>query len=366
MIISSVSSQVIAWRDKQLHILDQRLLPGQIQIRKYTQAVAVAEAIEKMVIRGAPAIGIAAAYAMVLAAYTARQSKLDLQQQLHLAGKQLCAARPTAINLHWAVQQMLHTAATATYSDTAATEILLQQAQHIHQQQQQAEQAMAICAANYMADSCSGSTGYTILTHCNAGALATAGIGTALGVIRKLHLQSRLHHVYASETRPWLQGARLTAWELQQDDIPVSVLAEAAAAALMRTQEIHWLIVGADRITLNGDVINKIGTLNHAIVAHHHGVNVMVVAPCSSIDWEVADGSGVPIEHRSAVELGGSGEQCSIPSGIDVWNPVFDCTPATLVDIIITERGAVKPGAVSTLANSADADSMTAAVTKIG
>jgi methylthioribose-1-phosphate isomerase len=254
--------------------------------------------------------------------------KQAIEQDLAL----LAASRPTAVNLFWAIERMR---AVINRADSNPVESLLVEAKRIHQEDVVANQRMGELGA-----SCLGK-GTSVLTHCNTGSLATGGYGTALGVIRSAFAAQQLSHVYADETRPWLQGSRLTAWELQQDHIPVTLIADSAAAYLMQQQKVQWVIVGADRITANGDVANKIGTYNLAVNARHHGVKFMVVAPTSTIDMQLNSGSDIPIEQRDSAEVLTFRGHAVSPSGAAAWNPAFDITPAALIDFLVTERGIV-------------------------
>jgi methylthioribose-1-phosphate isomerase len=244
----------------------------------------------------------------------------------------LAAARPTAVNLCWALERMRQVMIGLEGDPYAA---LLAEAQTIHAQDLAANRAMAARGAALLA------AGSTVLTHCNTGSLATGGYGTALGVIRTAYAAGNIKRVYADETRPWLQGARLTAWELVQDAIPVTLIADAAAAHLMRQGDVNWVIVGADRIAANGDLANKIGTYSLAVAARHHGVKFMAVAPSSSVDMALADGSRIPIEERAAHEVLALAGQEVAAAGAEAWNPAFDVTPAELIDVLVTERGVV-------------------------
>lgn len=335
--------QPIKWQEQQLHLLDQRLLPlKQVWVR-YSEAEAVAEAIRDMVVRGAPAIGISAAYAVVLAARQAWESAGSRwQQAMDAPLKKLAASRPTAVNLRWAIEQMraIYMALPAEQSPEAE---LLKAATNIHQQDIIANQTMARLGAELLAPDS------VVLTHCNAGALATGGVGTALGVIRQAGIQGKIKHVYVDETRPWLQGARLTIWELMQEQIPCTLQADAAAAALMSSGEIDWVIVGADRITANGDVANKIGTYALAVLAKYHQVNLMVVAPMSTIDWQTESGQQIVIEQRPSTEVTHIGTTPLTADGVQVNNPAFDVTPAALITAIITEAGIVLSPSAATM-----------------
>lgn len=314
------SIRAVEWRDDRLRLLDQRLLPAEERHVECACWEEVASAIAGLVVRGAPAIGIAAAWGLVLAARAG--------SDLAAAAKALRAARPTAVNLAWALARMERAAAAGV--DLAA------EAESI--------QAEDLAANRHMGELGAGliEAGSGVLTHCNTGSLATAGFGTALGVIRAGVAMRRIARVHACETRPWLQGARLTLWELARDGIPATLVADSAAAWLMHSAAVQWVVVGADRIAANGDVANKIGTLQLAIAARHYGVRLMVVAPSSSVDMGLADGEGVAIELRAEDELLSFGGQRVAVEGARAWNPVFDVTPAELVDVLVTERGVVE------------------------
>ena len=295
---------------------------------------AVARAIHDLAVRGAPAIGIAAAWGVVLAARAVEAADgADAAGKLEPALQRLNAARPTAVNLAWALARMRRTLAGA---GTDWRALLERQAQAIADEDLAANRHMGALGAALI-DSGSG-----VLTHCNTGSLATAGFGTALGVIRAGVAEGRIARVFAGETRPWLQGARLTVWELQQDGIAATLIADSAAAHLMKTGAVQWVVVGADRICANGDTANKIGTYQLAIAARHHGVRFMVVAPSSTVDMGTADGDAIEIEQRDPGELLGVGGVRTVAEGIAAWNPVFDVTPASLIDAIVTERGVVE------------------------
>lgn len=321
----------LEWTGNSLKVLDQRLLPEKIQYDEYSDALGVAQAIRKMQVRGAPAIGIAAAYGVALSVMKHYlECQTDWERKVKGDINQLANSRPTAVNLCWALefmQQQLDKEIDDPIQISIAT------AEKIHAEDIKANQTMGELGADLLADATS------VMTHCNAGALATGGYGTALGVIRSAHLRG-LKKVYAGETRPWLQGQRLTAWELAQDNIPVTLIADSAAAWLMRTKKLDWIITGADRIAANGDVANKIGTYSLAVLAKQHGVKLMVVAPISSIDFDMETGDDITIEQRNSNELlPESYINNSLP--IDAWNPVFDVTPASLIDAIVTEKGVV-------------------------
>ena len=329
--------RALLWRDGGLGLLDQRLLPQRLEYLWLSHPAEVADAIRRMVVRGAPAIGIAAAYGVVLAARAAyARSGERWREELGTDLEALRAARPTAVNLAWALRRMEARCGRQSGDPEPG---LLAEAQAIHAEDIAANRRMGELGAALLG------AGSRVMTHCNAGSLATGGFGTALGVIRSAWAGRTLTKVYAAETRPWLQGARLTAWELREDGVPATLLADGAAADLMRRGLIDWVIVGADRIAANGDVANKIGTYGLALAARAHGVRFMVAAPVSTIDLETPDGGAIPIEERPAEELLALDGQRVAPEGIDVWNPVFNVTPAALVDVLVTERGALEaPG----------------------
>lgn len=312
-----------------LHLLDQRTLPHAENWLRCANASEVAQAITDMVVRGAPAIGIAAAYGMAMAASAGE----DLARTANL----LRASRPTAVNLHWALERMQALSA-------APAARWVEQAHALHREDLAQNLAMAEAGAALLPE------GTRVLTHCNTGALATGGHGTALGVIRSGWRSGRITSVHHTETRPWLQGARLTAWELQRDGIPATMIADSAAAQLMASGAIDWVIVGADRVAANGDTANKIGTLMLAQCARTSGVRFMVVAPSGTVDRDCPNGDAIPIESRAADELAGIGAQRMAPSGIAAWNPVFDVTPAALIDAFVCERGVCCPVNAETLA----------------
>jgi len=327
------SIRAIIWQDQQLQLLDQRKLPHEQIFLTFDDAAEVAQAIRDMVVRGAPAIGIAAAYAVVLAAKAAyEQNPQRWHSLIQPALQQLALARPTAVNLMWALQRMESNF--AHISDDPVP-ILLAEAQQIHQEDIAANYTMGGLGAALLPQNC------CVLTHCNAGALATGGYGTALGVVRSGYAAGKVVQVYADETRPWWQGSRLTVWELMQENIPVTLIADSVAASLMQRGKIDWVIVGADRITANGDVANKIGTYSLAVLARHHGVKFMVVAPISTLDATLDSGDSIEIEQRPDTEVVSCHGQRIAANHVVVWNPVFDVTPAELVDVIVTEKGVV-------------------------
>lgn len=328
----------IAWREGALHLLDQRLLPFTQTWLAYDSAAAVAEAIRLMVVRGAPAIGIAAAYAVVLAVRARVAAGGDWQAALEEDFRLLSESRPTAVNLFWALNCMRERLQRLKVGDDPLR-VMEQEAVGIHASDREANLTMAQLGVEVIRQQQGNSQ--PVMTHCNAGALATGGFGTALGVIRAAYLEGLVEHVYADETRPWLQGSRLTAWELACDGVPVSLNADSAAAHLMKTKGITWVIVGADRIAANGDVANKIGTYQLAVNAMHHGVRFMVVAPSSTIDMSLESGDEIPIEERDGGELLELAGQ-RIAADVPALNPVFDVTPADLIDYLVTEKGVVE------------------------
>ncbi len=327
------SVEAVRWQGNGLQLLDQRALPQEVAYLDYDRAGGVAEAIRDMVVRGAPAIGITAAYGVVLAARTRfAQSPEGWKQAIEADLQALADARPTAVNLFWAIERLRGVIAGI---EGDPEPVLLAEARRIHEEDIAANRRMGELGAALIESPCA------ILTHCNAGALATGGYGTALGVVRAGFASGRITGVYADETRPWLQGARLTAWEMVQEGIPVTLQAEGTAAHLMKQGRIGWVIVGSDRIAANGDVANKIGTYGLAVLARHHGVKFMVVAPASTVDMKVASGDDIPIEQRSPDEVLCLAGQRIAAEGASAWNPAFDVTPAALVDAIVTERGVV-------------------------
>jgi methylthioribose-1-phosphate isomerase len=325
--------RAVEWQDGHIRLIDQRLLPGKLEHLTLQTLPEAVRAIRDMAVRGAPAIGITAAYAVVLAAHARYIENPDnWQAALEPDLRMLAEARPTAVNLRWAVERMRAFSTTLSGDPLPA---LLAEAQRIHSEDIAANHRMGELGAALI------EPGSGVLTHCNTGALATGGYGTALGVVRAAYAAQHLNAVYADETRPWLQGARLTAWELLQEGIPVTLLADSAAALLLKQGRVQWVIVGADRIAANGDVANKIGTYSAAIAARYHGVKFMVVAPTSTVDMATRDGTAIPIEQRTASEVLMAGGTRIAPDGAHAWNPAFDVTPAGLIDAIVTERGVV-------------------------
>lgn len=330
----SIGTVAMRWHGDRLDLLDQRLLPGEEHWITSEGPSGVAQCIADMVVRGAPAIGISAAYGVALAARHAGTG--DWRAEIAGAMDELARSRPTAVNLFWALERMKRVFEACESLDMAITR-LATEAEQIHAEDLAANLAMADHALSVIrADG-----PVSVLTHCNTGALATGGYGTALGVIRRLHEEGLLAQVFADETRPWLQGSRLTAWELSRDGIPITLNADGAAAAIMASGKVQWVIVGADRITANGDVANKIGTYSLAVLARFHDIRFMVVAPSSTVDMALANGGDIPIEERPGSEVRSIRGIALAPEGVNVFNPVFDVTPANLIDAIVTEKGIV-------------------------
>jgi methylthioribose-1-phosphate isomerase len=328
---------------ERVFLLEQRLLPREEVYRTYATSDDVAEAIRAMVVRGAPAIGVTAAYGMVLAAHAARG--LDAHAYLDVmrgAGARLDASRPTAVNLAWAVRRCLGRAEQHASRPGAERHAdLAELARAIHREDVDACRAMGRVGALRFPDE------GVVLTHCNAGALATGGYGTALGVIRAAVEAGKRIRVLADETRPYLQGARLTAWELSEDGIPVEVITDSMAGHFLQRGEVSAIVVGADRIARNGDVANKIGTYGLACLAHAHGVPFYVAAPFSTVDVATPDGRSIPIEERSSDEVARVGDTVLVPAGVRARHPAFDVTPARLVTAIFTECGEILPADVA-------------------
>ncbi len=326
----------IKWLGNAVSMLDQRLLPSKEIYHEYKHFNDVAEAIETMVIRGAPAIGIAAAMGIALAAKTSNAKNIsELKEELHAAAGRFATTRPTAVNLFWAIDRMKKTIAASNTFDELR-EQLEKEAIAIHQEDIDANKAMGNHGARYLAD------GDTVMTHCNAGALATGGYGTALGVIRAAVEHGKKIKVFACETRPYLQGARLTAWELMKDGIEVTLITDNMAGHFMKSGMIQKIIVGADRIAANGDTANKIGTYSHAVLAKAHSIPFYVAAPVSTLDPNTPDGSAIPIEERSVDEVAYLQGVQIAPEGIFIRNPAFDVTPVKYISAIITEKGVIE------------------------
>jgi len=327
--------QTLEWTDKGVRFLDQTKLPTEESYVTATSYQQVADAIRTMVVRGAPAIGVAAGMGIALGL---KNSKAETVGDLKKDFDQICSAigetRPTAVNLFWAIRRMQEKFESLRVRPMPQIkQALIEEAQRMHAEDIAANRAMGRHGATLMP--ASGG----VLTHCNAGALATAGYGTALGVIRAAVEQGKKIHVYADETRPFLQGSRLTAWELMKDGIPTTVISDNMAGAMMSYGKIGAIVVGADRIAANGDVANKIGTYTVAVLAKEHGIPFYVAAPISTVDLATPDGSGIPIENRNVREVSHIAGKQMVPDGVEIENPAFDVTPAKYVTAIITERG---------------------------
>ncbi len=325
--------QPMIWKQDHLQLLDQRLLPHQEHWLRLRRVGQVADAIRDLAVRGAPAIGITAAYGAVLAAQhiNGRLEPDHWQTEWRTQLAKLAAARPTAVNLRWALDRMQG----LELPIESPIKRLEQEAIAIHQEDIACNRQLAYSGAELI------NPGSRVLTHCNTGPLATGAIGTALGVIIEAWQQNKLKQVFADETRPWLQGSRLTAWELAKHQIPCHVIIDGAAAWLMASKSIDWLIVGSDRVAANGDVANKIGTYSAMLAAKAHGAKTMVVVPWSTVDMNTASGAEIPIEQRADSEvLSVAGQQVAAATA-NSWNPVFDITPARLVDYLVTERGVI-------------------------
>lgn len=329
----------IEWREGVVRMLDQRALPHRTVYLDYDNYRAVADAIRDMVIRGAPAIGAAAAYGIALAAQHSRATRMDaLRVELADADAALRASRPTAVNLFWALDRMK-----ACWSDANLVSVeqaraaLLDEAHAIAEEDAWTNRQIGLNALPLVPQVAN------IIHHCNTGALATVDYGTALGIIRAAHEHGRSVHVFVDETRPRLQGARLTAWELRELGIPHTVIVDGASGHIMRTVGVHLCVVGCDRVAANGDTANKIGTYNLALVAHAHGVPFYIAAPTSTIDLSLPNGDMIPIEERSPREITHVGEEQITPDGVAVSNPAFDVTPARYITAIITEAGVAYP-----------------------
>lgn len=323
-------------------MIDQRILPARFRYLAYHDALGVADGIRSMVVRGAPAIGVAAAYGVALEAIRLARKTKDPEKfavQLRKGMEALAKSRPTAVNLFWALEWMggvwgRHAAS----GPFLVAQRLLQEAKRIHREDIRINQAMGRRGARLLR------SGMRVLTHCNAGALATAGHGTALGVIRSAVIQGKKISVVADETRPFLQGARLTAWEMLQERIPVTLITDNMAGHLMARGEIDAVVVGTDRVAANGDVANKIGTYMVAVLAHRHHIPFYVACPSSTVDVNLGHGEKIPIEERNPSEVTGFGKTHWAPRGVAIRNPAFDVTPGKLVSALITEDGIFRPG----------------------
>ncbi len=338
--------ETLRWFNNRLEMIDQRILPAAFEYLSYYTAASVAEGIRSMVVRGAPAIGVAAAYGVALEAlrlseepFTLRQAqgeRVEFSKGMEEGFKVLAASRPTAVNLFWALQRMRKVwESVATQSPQQIAQRLLAEAHEIHAEDIRINKAMGANGAALLPD------GARVLTHCNAGALATAGWGTALGVFRSAVEAGKKISVIADETRPFLQGARLTAWEMVQEGIPVTLITDNMAGHLMAHGEVDAVVVGTDRVAANGDVANKIGTYMVAVLAKRHNIPFYVACPLSTIDLNIASGKDIPIEERSVEEVKGFRDNHWAAEGVQIRNPAFDVTPAELVTGLITEKGVV-------------------------
>ena len=335
----------VIWQNNSVLLIDQTRLPNEYAVVEIHRSEDMAQAIKTMIVRGAPAIGVAAAYGMYLGAREIDTSQRhEFLQHLEKVAQLLRSTRPTAVNLFWAISRMLKTAHESLGTVAQIKESLLQTAQAIQAEDLQTCQAIGDHGLAVLPKT---PHKLTLLTHCNAGALATAGYGTALGVVRSAWREGRLERVFADETRPRLQGAKLTTWECVQEGIPVTLITDNMAAHCMKLGLIDAVVVGADRIAANGDAANKIGTYSLAIVAKAHNVPFFVAAPLSTIDFALSDGSEIPIEERNPVEIYQVGDTILTPQGVEFYNPAFDVTPANLITAIITENGAFAPSNLS-------------------
>ena len=329
--------KTIEWTDDGVVMLDQRALPQQEIYLTFNRSEQVIEAVADLVIRGAPAIGVAAAMGMALGAQSFSDEPEEFRAQMADLSARMNAARPTAVNLRWAVRRANRVAEEALAEGVAAAKArLITEARLMHQQDIEMNRAMGQHGVALVPDEA------TILTHCNAGALATAGYGTALGVVRAAQEAGKNVNVLADETRPFLQGARLTTWELQKDDIPVTLITDNMAGHLMKQGKVDCVLVGSDRIAANGDVANKIGTYTVAVLAQRHDIPFYVAAPTSTVDLEAASGDDIPIEERSSDEVVVINGLRIVPDGVSAAYPAFDVTPNDLVAAIITEEGVAR------------------------
>lgn len=338
MLISSNHVQTMRWANECLEMIDQRVLPERFEYIAYCSAEEVAKGIKDMVVRGAPAIGVAAAYGIGLEAVRLKNLSHDaFHQAMNKAFAELAASRPTAVNLFWALEKMRqHMDTNQLFSPEEHARSLIQKAHELYEDDIRINRAIGEHGAKLLQD------GTRVLTHCNAGALATAGHGTALGIIRTAVESGKKISVIADETRPFLQGARLTAWEMVQENIPVTLITDNMAGYMMSRGEIDAVIVGADRVARNGDVANKIGTYMVAVLAKRHQIPFYVACPLSTIDMSIATGHDIPIEERAEKEVKGFRDYLWAAEGVNVRNPSFDVTPNELITAIITEDGYFK------------------------
>ncbi len=334
----------IAWKNDKVLMIDQRKLPGEEVFVECSSYICMAEAIEKMVIRGAPAIGVAAAFGVALGVFGLKKDK-ELEKEFDRIYQRLEKTRPTAVNLFWALERMKKIFLTNSAEGLShLKQRLLDEAKTIEREDVETNKMIGYWGKDLFQD------GETVLTHCNAGALATAGYGTALGVIRAVFESGKKITVYAGETRPFLQGARLTCWELVRENIPVVLITDNMSGYLMKKGEISAVITGADRIARNGDVANKIGTYSVAVLAREHGIPFYIAAPMSTVDYKLQDGDQIPIEERSPDEVRKIGGLCLTVENVEVRNPAFDVTPAEYISAIITEKGVARTPLKNSLA----------------
>ena len=345
--------QTLEWTDQGVRFIDQTKLPTEEVYVNCTTHQQVAEVIVTMVVRGAPALGVAAAMGIALAVKNSKAETVgDLKRDFDAACDVIGKTRPTAVNLFWAIRRMQQKFERVRIRPVAAIkQTLIDEAKRMHAEDIAANQAMGRHGATLMPSEGG------VLTHCNAGALATAGYGTALGVIRGAIEQGKKIHVFADETRPFLQGSRLTAWELMKDGIPTTVISDNMAGAMMKQGRIGAVVVGADRIAANGDVANKIGTYSVAILAKEHGIPFYVAAPLSTVDMACPDGSKIPIEQRNRKEVSHIAGKQMVPDGVEIENPAFDVTPAKYVAAIVTEKGIARAPYTVSLRDLGEADS---------
>lgn len=329
--------ETLRWQDQRLEMIDQRVLPARFEYLAYDSAASVAEGIRSMVVRGAPAIGCAAAYGVALEALRLKEAAPEtFRSGMEKGFEVLAQSRPTAVNLFWALKRMRQVwQGMGAAAPAVVAERLLDEAHEVHAEDIHINRAMGAAGAALLTN------GARVLTHCNAGALATAGWGTALGVIRSAVEAGKKISVIADETRPFLQGARLTAWEMVQENIPLTLITDNMAGHLMAHGEVDAVIVGTDRVAANGDVANKIGTYMVAVLARRHNIPFYVACPLSTIDLNIASGTDIPIEERAPEEVTGFRDWQWAAQGVKVRNPAFDVTPAELVTGLITERGVV-------------------------
>ena len=344
--MNPASNQIfsLTWQDGKVLLTDRTRLPGEYLHVAISRSSDMVHAIKTTIVRGAPAIGVAAAYGMYLGAVEIEtEDRQQLLRHLEKVAEQLRQTRPTAVNLFWAIARMLKIAYEEIGTVDEIRNTLLKTAQEIQLEDLQICRAIGDCGARILPDT---PQKLRILTHCNTGSLATAGYGTALGVVRSAWREGRLEMLYVNETRPRLQGARLTTWECVQENIPVTLITDSMSAHCMQQKMVDVVVVGADRIAANGDVANKIGTYGLAIAAQAHNIPFYVAAPFSTIDFNLAYGSQIPIEQRSASEIAEIGNTTICAEGVEFYNPAFDVTPADLVTAIITEKGAIEPGSL--------------------